>query len=125
MVETKTIGSRILRVLNAVVLILLALLCLLPVLHVLALSLSSSSAVTAGRVTFWPVDFTLNSYQFAVMDSQFLRSFGISVTRVLLGVSINMVLIVITAYPLSKTPDKLHGRNIYMGYFFLTMQGNG
>lgn len=121
MVETKTIGSRILRVLNAVVLIILALLCLLPVLHVLALSLSSSSAVTAGRVTFWPVDFTLNSYQFAVMDSQFLRSFGISAARVLLGVSINMVLIVMTAYPLSKTPDKLHGRNIYMGYFFLTM----
>lgn len=121
MVQTKTIGSRIAQLINTLLLIIMALLCLLPVLHVLALSLSSSSAVTAGRVTFWPVDFTLNSYRFAMMDTQFLRSFGISIVRVLLGTSINIVLIVITAYPLSKTRDKLHGRNLYMGYFFLTM----
>lgn len=121
MVQDKTIASRAFTLLNTLLLILMALLCLLPVLHVLALSLSSNSAVTAGRVTFWPVDFTLSSYQFALRDAQFLRSFAISVLRVLVGTTINIVLIVLTAYPLSKTGDKLHGRNFYMGYFFLTM----
>lgn len=121
MVENKSLSSRLFTLVNGFLLVVMALLCLLPVLHVLALSLSSNSAVTAGRVMFWPVDFTLSSYKFAMMDSQFLRSFGISVLRVVLGTTINIVLIVITAYPLSKTPDKLHGRNIYMIYFFLTM----
>ena len=121
MVKNKALGSRLFTLLNTILLIMMALLCLLPVLHVLALSLSSNSAVSAGKVLFWPVDFTLSSYQFAMKDAQFLRSFGISVLRVFLGVGINMILVVITAYPLSKTADKLHGRNLYMGFFFLTM----
>ncbi len=125
MVENKTFLSRLYEFLNTILLIIMGLLCLLPVLHVFALSLSSNAAVSAGRVAFWPVEFTLNSYEFALLDPQFIRSFGISVLRVILGVSINIVLIVITAYPLSKTSDKLHGRNLYVVYFFLTMLISG
>lgn len=121
MVENKTLGGRIAKAIIVVVLIVVALLCLLPVLHVLAISFSGSSAVSAGKVLFWPIDFTLNSYEFALADGQFLRSLGISLLRVVLGVSINMILIVITAYPLSKTSKKLHGRNIYMAFFVITM----
>lgn len=121
MVENKTIGARIFSVLNCILLIIIALLCVLPVLNVLAISFSSSSAVSAGKVLFWPVEFTLNSYEFALTDPQFFRSLGISVLRAVLGVGINMILVVITAYPLARDPKKLHGRNLYMGYFVLTM----
>lgn len=121
MVENKTFGSRLFTVVNTVVLIFLGLLCLLPVLHIFALSLSSSNAVSAGEVLFWPVEFTLSSYEFAIKDSQFLRSFLISVERVVLGVTVNVIMAVITAYPLSKTSDKVHGRNVYIIYFFITM----
>mgnify|MGYP001059684955 CR=1 FL=1 len=52
---------------NSVILLLAALLCIFPLLHVFALSLSSSTAATAGDVKIWPVGFTLKSYNF-VMD---------------------------------------------------------
>ncbi|MCI9335209.1 MAG: carbohydrate ABC transporter permease, partial [Lachnospiraceae bacterium] len=58
MIQNKTFGSRLFTVINTVLLILMGLLCLLPVLHVFALSLSSSNAVSAGSVLFWPVQFT-------------------------------------------------------------------
>lgn len=121
MVENKTIGARVASVLNCTLLVIIALLCVLPVLNVLAISFSSSSAVSAGKVLFWPVDFTLNSYEFALTDPQFFRSLGISVLRAFFGVGINMIMVVITAYPLAHDPRKLHGRNLYMGYFVLTM----
>lgn len=121
MVENKTFASRLFTILNTVILIILGLLCLLPVLHIFALSLSSSNAVSAGEVLFWPVEFTLSSYEFAIKDSQFLRSFLISVERVVLGVTINVIMSVITAYPLSKNSNKVHGRNVYIVYFFVTM----
>ena len=120
MIQNKTFGSRLFTVINTVLLILMGLLCLLPVLHVFALSLSSN-AVSAGSVLFWPVQFTLSSYEFAMKDPQFLRSFGISILRVLVGVLVNVVMTVITAYPLSRNGKRLHGRNLYVGYFFLTM----
>ena len=43
---------------------LLALICLLPMIHILAVSLSDRVANTAGMVTFWPVNFNLESYRY-------------------------------------------------------------
>ena len=60
MVADKSLGYRIFVISNYVILSLLALTCLLPLIHVLAVSLSDKSAVTAGLVKFWPVDFTLH-----------------------------------------------------------------
>lgn len=102
------------------VLILAALSCALPFIHILALSFSSSSAVASGRVTFLPVDFTTFSYEFALKGGKFFRAMWISVQRVALGSSINLILCILTAYPLSRTKEQFMGRNIYMLYFFIT-----
>ena len=42
-----------------------------------------------------------------------------------LGVGLNLILMVLTAYPLSKTRKKVAGRNIYMVYFVITMLVSG
>ena len=112
-------------VFNYVFLIAAALTCIIPFVHLLALSFSDSSAVAAGRVTFWPIGFTTSAYEFAFRGGKFLPALKISLTRVLLGGAINLVLIFFTAFPLSKSKDKLMGRNIYMGYFIFTMIFNG
>ena len=49
----------------------------------------------------------------------------ISIQRVLIGVTVNLILIIITSYPLSKNKNKLVGRNIYMIFFVTTMIING
>jgi putative aldouronate transport system permease protein len=75
--------------------------------------------VAAGKVAFIPVDFTTTSYEYVITGGRFLHSMGISLVRVILGTSINTILMVLTAYPLSK--DKLAGRGIISGFFVLTM----
>ena len=66
---------------------LLALLCILPLVNVLAISLSSNTAVTAGKVMFLPVDFTLKSYEYVAKREAFWRAMGITLERCLLGVA--------------------------------------
>ena len=102
-----------------------ALFCLLPILNVLALSFSSSAAAAAGKVKFLPVGFTLNAYEYALTKAQFIRSFGISVKRVVLGLGVNMLFTVLAAYPLSKNSRQLTGRMAYAWFFFFTMIFSG
>lgn len=102
-----------------------ALVCILPFVHLLALSFSNSSAVAAGKVTFWPIDVTTAAYEFAFRGGKFTASIWISIKRVLLGVTVNLILIVLTAYPLSRSKERFAGRNLYMIYFMITMILNG
>ena len=61
--------------------------------HIFAVSLSGRAPATAGFVSFWPIDFTLENYQEVMGSRTFFRSFVISVVlRVLTGTSLNMVL---------------------------------
>ena len=109
------------QVFNAVVLTLVALSCILPILHVFAMSLSSSNAAMAGRVGFVPVEFTLTAYEYLIKKKDFFHSVGIAAMRVLIGTTVNMVLIAITAYPLSRSSRQFKGRTAYMVYFAITM----
>ena len=108
-------------VINTIFLTLVCVTCVLPFVNLLAVSFSGTAAVQAGRVAFWPIDFTTASYDYALKGGKFLTALWVSVKRVLLGVSINVVLMVITAYPLSKSKKELPGRNIFMTYFVITM----
>ena len=55
----------------------------------------------------------------------FVRSFLISVLRVLTGTSLNIVLIILTAYPLSKSPQVFKGRTILIWFFVFAMLFDG
>ena len=107
------------------IVILLGLICLLPMLNILAISFSGSDAAAANIVGFVPVKFTTAAYKKIMEDSQFWRSFGISVFRVGAGLVINLVLIVLMAYPLSKTKREFKGRSIYMGLLIFAMLFSG
>lgn len=125
MVQKKGVFSNIGKGTIHFIVFLLGLICLLPLLNILAVSFSSSAAVAANRVGFLPVDFTLAAYQKILEDNQFWRSFGISVLRVVLGLLLNLVLIVLMSYPLSKTNTEFHGRNVYMNLLIFAMLFNG
>lgn len=125
MIQDKSIRRRLFQILNYTILTLTSLLCILPFINLLAVSFSSSSAVSAGNVAFWPVEFTTSAYEFALTGNEFFKSLWISFQRVILGTSLNLILMVLTAYPLSKSKQKLMGRNYYMGFFILTILFNG
>ncbi|GGI66580.1 carbohydrate ABC transporter permease [Enterococcus alcedinis] len=117
----QTKGRKVFNVFNLLFLLIVAMTCVLPFVHLLAVSFSKGTAVAAGQVAFIPVGFNLSSYEFALTGGKFLRAMLISFERVILGVGINLVLMIITAYPLSKTKKQVAGRNYYMTFFLITM----
>lgn len=108
-------------VINYVILIAAALTCLLPFVNLLAVSFSSRSAAATGNVLFWPIDFDISAYKYILQSDKFFRAFGISVERVIVGVLINIVLVVLTAYPLSKSAKSFKSRTFYSWFFVFTM----
>lgn len=121
----ESMGRRAFYGINAVALFLIAVICLVPILHVIALSFSGSSAVMAGQVTLWPVKPTLASYNILMQRPDFFDSFKMSLFRVLLGTAVNLVLIMLTAYPLSKNKNQFHGRTVYAWYLIITIIFSG
>ncbi len=93
--------------------------CVLPFVHLLAVSFSGSAAVAAGKVGFLPVDFTAASYEYVISGGKFLHAMAISMERVIVGTLLNLVLMVITAYPLAKAD--LVGRKFFTTFFVITM----
>lgn len=107
------------------IVILMTLCCLLPLLNTLAISFSNNSAVNANEVGILPVGFTLSSYKKLLEDNQFWRSAWISVLRVVLGTGLNMLMMILLAYPLSRSKNRFASRDIYMKLIIFAMLFNG
>lgn len=78
------------------------------------MSLSSQSEVVKGTVFIWPQEITLDSYAVILRETAFLKSFLVSVVRVVVGTTLSVVVTVLMAYPLSKSEHQLPGRNFIM-----------
>ncbi|ETT29874.1 carbohydrate ABC transporter permease [Paenibacillus sp. ClWae2A] len=123
--RSKTFGSRFADACIWIVLLLLTALCFLPLLNMVSISFSDKSAAQANLVGLWPVNFNLNAYKLLLDDTQFWRSFVISVERVVLGTALNLLLSVLMAYPLSKNKHSFHARNMYMNSMIFAMLFSG
>ena len=121
----QTRGMKVFRVFNALFLLALALICLLPLLHVFAVSLSDSASASANLVKFWPMGFNTAAYEMVFGNGIFLNSFFISVVRTVLGTALNLLMVILAAYPLSKEESELKGRNIIIWFFTLPMLISG
>jgi putative aldouronate transport system permease protein len=112
-------------IINTIFLIGIGFICLAPMLHMLALSLSTSAAISAGKVSFWPVDFTWTSYEYIINNHIFWRSMLNSVLRVLVGVTIQLVCCCLAAFPLSRETKNFRFRTFYAWLFFIPMVLHG
>ncbi len=118
---SKRVGSYAIHV----IVIFFGIICLLPLWYIVVVSFSKASAVEGNMVGLLPVGFNTVAYEEVLGDTQFWRSFGISVCRVILAVIINTVLTVSMAYPLTKNKRQFKGRNIYMNLLIFAMLFNG
>jgi len=125
MVEERNWGSRLFDVANHIFLVLFGFACLFPILHVAAVSFSDRAASVGGFVTVWPIRFTTSNYEKIFHAGTIYQAAWISVQRTVLGTLINLLLTVITAYPLSKTPQAFKGRTILMWVVVFAMLFNG
>jgi ABC-type glycerol-3-phosphate transport system permease component len=106
-----------------ILLAVLLLLVLLPLIYIVASSFSSASAVSAGRVSFWPVEFSLRAYHVALTNPQVLQGYYNSLIYAVAGTLISVTLTVAIAYPLSR--KRFFGRNVLMTGLIFTMLFSG
>ena len=99
--------------------------CLLTLWNMIAISFSGSDAVAANEVGLIPKDVNFTAYSKLLNDSQFWKSFLISVERVVLGLAINMFFTVTMAYPLSKSKRRFPAREIYIKFVIFAMLFSG
>ena len=112
-------------IVNGILLGVLVVVCILPILHVVALSFSDRLDAVAGNVTFLPKGFTLEAYRYVLEDKQFWASLRVTLLRVAIGVPVNILLVVLTAYPLSKANSRFHGRTFFSWFFIISTLFSG
>ncbi|CAN7442632.1 carbohydrate ABC transporter permease [Paenibacillus sp. LjRoot56] len=105
--------------LNYTLLILTSAAMLLPFLHIVAGSLSSGSALSQGKVTIFPVEFTLINYVGVLKNMAIWKSFGVTVLLTVGGTAINLFFTSLMAYALAK--NELKGRSFILLLVVFTM----
>ena len=75
-----------------ILLIVVLILLVVPILFILASSFSSPSAVSAGKVLLWPVDFSLVGYQIIFQSPNIIRAFVNSVEYTVVGTIVSVTL---------------------------------
>ena len=117
-------SRKVFLVINTLFMLLISLICIAPFINLLAISFSNKVAVAAGEVTFFPIGFTTVAYDFITNTSKFTDSLFISLQRTLLGVPFNLLLIILTAYPLSKSKEDFRARGLFSWFFVITILFN-
>ncbi|MBR5985186.1 MAG: carbohydrate ABC transporter permease [Clostridia bacterium] len=111
------------QVVLTLIILLISMTCLLPFVNVAANSLSSKSAILAGKVTFWPVGWDFNAYRAIFADPAMVRSMFYTVFITVTYTAFSMVMTVLMAYPLTK--KRLAGRRFFNTMALFTMYFSG
>lgn len=102
---------------------LLAFICLYPFLNVLACSLSGYNPVLSGKVTFYPIEFTIEAYKQILGRTTIWTAMRTTILITLLGTALSLVLTILAAYGLSI--QDLPGRRVMTGFILFTMYFGG
>lgn len=96
---------------------------LYPIIYIISASFSSPSAVSAGRVVLWPVNFGIAGYKAVFENRDILVGYRNTLFYTGVGTFINVAVTMFAAYPLSR-PDFV-GRRYLLFFFTFTMLFSG
>jgi putative aldouronate transport system permease protein len=116
-------GDRIFMGFVYVFLAIVLVLVLYPVVYIVSASFSDPNAVSAGRVSLFPVGFTLRGYEVTLQNSQIVRGYVNSLIYTVGGTLISVVMTIFVAYPLSRRD--VYGGNVILFLITFTMIFSG
>jgi len=96
------ISYKIARVVMVIVLLFAAAVTLYPLLYVFSMSISAPEHVMRRDIYFWPRGFALYGYQLVFANANVWRAFGNTIYITVIGTTINVVMTILAAYPLSR-----------------------
>ena len=108
---------------NGVVMVILFLLYAWPLWFVLIASVSDPNLVQAGEVLLWPKGFHLSGYSLILEYKDILRGYMNSIIYTVVGTTLNIIMTICAAYPLSRRD--FMPRNILAALFIFTMYFSG
>ena len=120
-----SMGDRIFTIVVYLILIAAGIATLFPFLDVVFTSLTSAKELVenAEKVIAIPRHPTLQNYEYVLSGQSIFHAYGVTIFRTVVGTVFNMLITVLTAYPLSK--KFLPGRSVIMQIFFFTMIFSG
>lgn len=116
-------SDKIFSIVNTTLLSLTLIAVLYPLLFIISSSLSSGSAVIAGKVWLWPVNPTLDGYREIFAYKKIWTGFSNSVFYTAFGTTVNITLTIMAAYALSR--KDMIGRHVILFLFVFTMLFSG
>jgi putative aldouronate transport system permease protein len=93
--------------------------CLLPILNILARSLSDPMAIVNRKVSFWPVNPTMDSYHYVFKDPSFTRSMIWTALLTAVCTMLSLVMTTLCAFPLVY--ENLKGKKLLNTLIIFTM----
>lgn len=108
---------------NYIMLTVLLVAVLYPIIYIVSCSFSSGDALMSGRVKFFPVEPTLQSYQAVFQYQSIWTGYKNSILYAVIGTVISMVLTLFAAYPLSR--EDFRGKKIFTVIILFTMMFSG
>lgn len=108
---------------NGLLLTLFFITTLYPLLCLISSAISEPTAVYTGRVTFYPVGFSLRGFEINLQNANLLNGFKNSVIYTVLGTALIVSITMITAFALSRR--ELIGRSAISFFFAFTMWFSG
>ena len=99
--------------------IFLGLICVYPMYYVLCMSISSTYAVEARKVFFYPIDVTFQAYKVIFLKDELWRAYGNTIIYLIGSVVGQLIFCLLAAYPL--TCKNMIGRKQITTYFLIPM----
>ena len=112
--------NKLLKAIAYLILSAAALSCIIPFLIVFSSSLTEESEIIKNGFSILPLHFSLDGYRaLAGNSSQLISAYAVTILTTLSGTALSVVVVCMTAYPLSR-PD-CNWRNLVGIYFYFTM----
>lgn len=108
---------------NALFLLLILVVVIYPVWYAFIASFSDPLAVSRGELTLLPIGFDLSAYKKVFRYQRVMTGYRNTIVYTLTGTLVNTLMVIITAYPLSR--KDLYGRKLLTKLFVFTMYFSG
>lgn len=125
MVTEKNLFNTLIDIFIIIVLAAITISCVLPFFHVVSLSMSSRVAIAADEVAILPIGANFDNYAAILQNPDIIRAFVISVVRVVMGIVVTLMIVIVTAYPLSLDQIRMPGRNVFKVVMIFALLFNG
>lgn len=112
-------GDKIFDSVNLLLIILVLIIILYPLYFVIIASFSNAQDVVNGRVFIGPIGVNFEAYKKVFAHDDIVMGYRNTILYTILGTTINLIMTILAAYPLSR--KDLKGRGIIMAFLAFTM----